>query len=164
MIDVDGFRPNVGIILCNQDGLLFWGRRLGQNAWQFPQGGIQQGETPEQALYRELCEEVGLLPTDVEILGFTKGWLRYRLPPRLVRPRNGPLCICQKQVGYLLRLLNDDQAVRLDACDHPEFDRWRWVDYWYPIRKIVAFKRGVYRRALAELAPVLFPGEAPLAS
>ncbi len=161
MVDSDGFRPNVGIILSNRDGHLLWARRLGQDAWQFPQGGIQRGETPRQALFRELAEEVGLGPHQVEVMGCTRGWLRYRLPPRFMRRNCRPLCRGQKQVWFLLRLLGDDSAVRLDSCDHPEFDQWRWVDYWYPLEQVVFFKRRVYERALSELAPLLFPQGAP---
>ena len=157
MIDPDGFRPNVGIILSNWDGHVLWARRIGQQAWQFPQGGINRDETPEQALYRELGEEIGLGPEHVEIVGATKGWLRYRLPKRLVRHNTNPVCIGQKQVWFMLRLQSDEQAVRLDSSDRPEFDSWRWVDYWHPLAEVVAFKRNVYRRALEELAPLLFP-------
>lgn len=161
MIDSDGFRPNVGIILCNGRGKLFWGRRIGQDAWQFPQGGIKANETALEALYRELAEEVGLRPDDVEVLGYTQGWLRYRLPPYLVRQNRQPVCIGQKQVWFLLRLLCDEDSFCLDACEQPEFDGWRWVDYWDPLGEVVFFKRGVYRRALNELAPLLFPNGAP---
>lgn len=157
MIDPDGFRPNVGIILSNRDGHVLWARRIGQEAWQFPQGGINPDETPEEALYRELGEEIGLGPEQVEIVGATKGWLRYRLPKRLVRHNSRPVCVGQKQVWYMLRLLADEQAVRLDGSERPEFDSWRWVDYWYPLDEVVSFKRKVYRRALEELAPLLFP-------
>lgn len=161
MIDPDGFRPNVGIILSNRDGHVLWARRIGQEAWQFPQGGINRDETPEQALYRELGEEIGLGPEHVEIVGATKGWLRYRLPKRLVRHNTNPVCIGQKQVWFMLRLLGDEQAVRLDSSERPEFDSWRWVDYWHPLAEVVSFKRKVYQRALEELAPLLFPEGVP---
>ena len=95
MIDSEGFRPNVGIILANDAGQVLWAKRIGHNAWQFPQGGIQHGETPEQALYRELREEVGLLPEHVQIIAQTKGWLRYRLPHRYIRTDSDPVCIGQ---------------------------------------------------------------------
>ncbi len=156
MIDEDGFRPNVGIILANQQGQLLWARRVGgQDAWQFPQGGIQQNEEPEQALFRELEEEIGLKPEQVKVLGNTRGWLRYRLPKRLVRPRDeGPLCIGQKQKWFLLEIMADDDSIRFDnAGEPPEFDRWQWVSYWYPVTRVVSFKRDVYRKALKELAP-----------
>ena len=149
MIDADGFRPNVGIILTNTQGQLLWARRVGgQDAWQFPQGGINANETPEQALYRELHEEVGLRPEDVEILACTRGWLRYRLPHRLMRHNSLPLCVGQKQKWFLLRMLSEDNKVSLDNGGRPEFDAWRWVSYWYPLGKVVSFKKDVYRRAL----------------
>lgn len=152
MIDSDGFRPNVGIVLANDHGQVFWARRVGgRNAWQFPQGGIQVGESPEEALYRELHEEVGLGPDTVEVLGSTRGWLRYRLPKRYVRKGQNPVCIGQKQKWFLLRLLEDDAAVRLDLNDKPEFDSWQWVSYWYPLEQVISFKREVYRRAMKEL-------------
>jgi putative (di)nucleoside polyphosphate hydrolase len=154
VIDSDGFRPNVGIILTNNHGQLLWARRIGgQDAWQFPQGGINDNESPEDALFRELHEEVGLRPVDVRLLAETRGWLRYRLPERLVRHNSQPLCIGQKQRWFLLRLLSEDSHVILNNnIDKPEFDEWRWVSYWYPLGKVVAFKRDVYRRALKELS------------
>lgn len=153
MIDADGFRPNVGIILTNDEGRLLWARRVGgQDAWQFPQGGIHHHETPEQALYRELGEEVGLGAEDVEIMAATRDWLHYRLPHRLVRQNVQPVCIGQKQKWYLLRLRAGDDRVSLNNGGRAEFDDWRWVSYWYPLTKVVAFKRDVYRRALRELS------------
>ncbi len=164
MIDPDGFRPNVGIILSNCQGRLLWARRVGQDAWQFPQGGIHSDETPAEAMYRELAEEVGLLPDHVELLGATRGWLRYRLPRRFIRRSSRPVCIGQKQVWFMLRLLCDDAEVHLDRAEQPEFDHWRWVDYWRPLDEVVAFKRSVYKKALNELAPLLFPDGVPNAS
>lgn len=153
MIDEEGFRANVGIVLGNLDGRVFWGKRVGQDAWQFPQGGIRQGETPEQALFRELEEEVGLRAEHVRILGATRGWLRYRLPRRFVRRHRRPVCIGQKQKWFFLALEAPENLVRFDATDKPEFDGWRWVEYWQPVREVVFFKQCVYRRALQELAP-----------
>lgn len=153
MIDSEGFRANVGIVLADAQGSVLWARRVGQDAWQFPQGGIQQGESPEQALYRELEEEVGLRQEHVEVLAATRGWLRYRLPERLLRHGSKPLCIGQKQKWFLLRMMADDQLINFDGGDKPEFDHWRWVSYWYPLGQVVSFKRDVYRRAMKELAP-----------
>lgn len=153
MIDEHGYRPNVGIILCNDKGQVLWARRIGQDAWQFPQGGIKQGESPEKALYRELTEEVGLTKDDVQILGSTRGWLRYRLPRRMIRHDSHPVCVGQKQKWYLLKLVSDDSRINVRATDKPEFDGWSWVSYWFPLGKVVAFKRDVYRRAMTELAP-----------
>ena len=155
MIDADGFRPNVGIILAHADGRVLWAKRIGQEAWQFPQGGINRGETPEQALYRELEEELGLKPEHVEPLGVTAGWLSYRLPSRLVRRGRRPVCIGQKQKWFLLRLVGSESSVRFDRTEKPEFDHWRWVDYWHPLQEVVSFKREVYREALQELEPLL---------
>lgn len=163
VIDAEGFRANVGIVLSRADGSLFWARRVGRAGWQFPQGGLQPGEEPEQALYRELGEEVGLGPHQVEMLGTTRDWLRYRLPARYQRHDSLPLCIGQKQRWFLLRLKAEEAAVRLDSSASPEFDDWRWVDYWHPLSEVIFFKRGVYREALTELAPILFPRGAPLA-
>ncbi len=151
MIDVDGYRPNVGIIISNQQGQLLWAKRIGQDAWQFPQGGIQKGENAEQAMYRELHEEVGLYPEDIEIVASTRGWLRYRLPKNLLRPRSRAKFIGQKQKWFLLRLVADDQKIDLKHSGSPEFDGWRWVSYWYPMSAVVPFKKDVYRSALREL-------------
>lgn len=152
MIDEQGYRPNVGIILANNRGELLWARRRGQNAWQFPQGGIHEHESAEQAMQRELTEEVGLVAEDVEVLGCTAGWLKYRLPPQFMRHRQDSRFVGQKQKWFLLRLLSEDERVRVDAHPSPEFDHWRWVSYWYPLGQIVSFKREVYRRALWELS------------
>lgn len=156
MIDAKGFRPNVGIILCNQDNQVLWARRVGQDAWQFPQGGIREHESAEQALYRELHEEVGLRPEQVEIIGRSREWLAYRLPRHLLRHDRKPLCIGQKQRWFLLRLTGSEDDVRLDRSDKPEFDHWRWVEYWHPLQEVVSFKRNVYRSALQEFEPLLF--------
>ena len=155
MIDPDGYRPNVGIVLMRPDGRVFWARRVRRDGWQFPQGGMNTDETPVEAMYRELREETGLLPEHVEVLGVTPGWLRYRLPPRYVRRGQRPTCIGQKQVWFLLRMLDDDAAFRLDHDATPEFDVWRWVDFWYPAEHVVDFKREVYRRALRYFAPLV---------
>ena len=153
VIDPDGFRPNVGIVLMHDDGRVFWARRVRRDGWQFPQGGINTDETPLEAMYRELREETGLLPAHVDVLGATPGWLRYRLPPHAIRHRDKLVCIGQKQVWYLLRFRGLEGDVRLDGTDCPEFDHWRWVDCWYPLQHVVTFKRSVYARALHHLAP-----------
>tara|TARA_R110001592_G_scaffold89971_6_gene264690 strand:+ start:8076 stop:8570 length:495 start_codon:yes stop_codon:yes gene_type:complete len=156
VIDSDGFRLNVGIILANQFNEVLWARRIGQNSWQFPQGGIKVTETPDEALYRELHEEVGLQACDVEIVARTKGWLRYRLPKKMIRHNSLPLCVGQKQKWYLLRMHSEDSVVSMNASANPEFDQWQWVSYWYPLGQVVSFKREVYRRAMKELSSDLF--------
>ena len=151
MIDSDGFRPNVGIIIFNDEGQLLWAKRLGQSAWQFPQGGINKNESPEQALIRELNEEVGLSAEDVEIVACTNDWLHYRLPSQYVRQNSQPLCIGQKQLWFLLRMKGDVAKINFNQSDTPEFEDWRWVSYWYPLNQVINFKRDVYRQALLEL-------------
>ena len=184
MIDADGYRPNVGIVVANRLGQVLWARRVGgHDAWQFPQGGMQQGEKPEQALFRELEEEVGLKAADVRVLACTDGWLRYQLPSHMRRDhrrtsgrtpdtshsaaggkrRGGkggkrePVAFKgQKQKWFLLEMLaDDDELIRFDQCAKPEFDGFEWVSYWYPVNKVIDFKRDVYRRALKQLATKL---------
>lgn len=161
MIDKDGYRPNVGIILCNARNEVFWGKRVRQNAWQFPQGGINPGENPETAMFRELHEEVGLLPQHVRILGRTRDWLRYDVPREWLRKGWRSHYRGQKQIWYLLRLTGRDCDVCLRATDHPEFDAWRWSAYWDPVQAVVEFKREVYRSALEELERYLPPAHLP---
>ena len=108
MIDPDGYRPNVGIVLMHPDGRVFWARRVRRDGWQFPQGGMNTDETPLEAMYRELREETGLLPEHVAVLGVTPGWLRYRLPPRAIRRHDRLVCIGQKQVWFLLQFTGSE--------------------------------------------------------
>lgn len=162
MIDEEGYRLNVGIILCNDEGRVFWARRIGMSSWQFPQGGIQANEEPDAAMFRELHEEVGLRREHVQVIGRTRDWLRYQLPERYIRRDSHPLCIGQKQLWYILRLVSDDTDIRFDCSDRPEFDAWRWVDYWYPLREVVYFKREVYLRALSELGDLLVSDHVPV--
>lgn len=155
MIDRDGYRPNVGIILCNPRNEVFWGKRIREHSWQFPQGGIKPGESPEQAMYRELTEEVGLLPQHVRILGRTRDWLRYDVPTHWIKREWRGSYRGQKQIWFLLRLTGRDTDVSLRASTHPEFDAWRWSEYWVPMEAVIEFKRDVYKRALGELEPHL---------
>ncbi len=151
MIDSNGYRPNVGIVICNSNGQLLWAKRIGQDAWQFPQGGINAEESTEAALYRELDEEVGLGQADVRILHETSEWLHYDLPENYIRHHKEPICIGQKQKWFLLALECDENRVALAKTHTPEFDDWRWVSYWYPVNQVIEFKRDVYRKALKEL-------------
>jgi putative (di)nucleoside polyphosphate hydrolase len=153
----DGYRPNVGIVICNKNGKVFWARRVKRDGWQFPQGGVIRNETLEDAMYRELAEETGLLRSQVRLVAHTKQWLRYDLPKRFLRNQRTPTgrktrFKGQKQIWYLLEILGDDSAVNLQTgLETPEFDRWRWVDIDFVLDNIVDFKRPVYRKALAEL-------------
>ena len=164
MIDSDGYRPNVGIVICNKYGQVLWAKRFGQNSWQFPQGGINEGENIETAMYRELFEEVGLTKKDVRLIWASKYWLKYKLPRRLVRENSGnhPVCIGQKQRWFLLQLISDELHINLKTTKTPEFDGWRWVSFWYPVRQVVSFKKDVYRKAMKEFAQVMFGNEKTL--
>lgn len=155
MLDREGFRPNVGIILLNQKNQVFWGKRIRSHSWQFPQGGIDRGESPEQAMFRELHEEVGLQPEHVRIVARTRDWLRYEVPDRFIRRDARGHYKGQKQIWYLLQLMTHDWHLNLRATSRPEFDAWRWNDYWVPLDVVVEFKRGVYEMALTELARFL---------
>jgi putative (di)nucleoside polyphosphate hydrolase len=157
LIDAEGYRANVGIVIINDRGQVFWARRYGQHSWQYPQGGVDEGETAEETMYRELHEEVGLKPEHVKIVASTKHWLRYKLPKRLIRHESKPVCIGQKQKWFLLMLTAEESAVDLLHSDHPEFDDWRWVSYWYPVRQVVSFKREVYRKVMKEFAQASMP-------
>jgi putative (di)nucleoside polyphosphate hydrolase len=161
-IDDEGFRANVGIILTNADGKLMLGGRVGAKGWQFPQGGMFEGESAESAMYRELEEEVGLTSGDVELLGVTRDWLRYRLPERFIRKNSMPRCIGQKQRWFMLRLQAPVDRVRFDCSQAPEFDRIRWVSYWRPVNEVIYFKRRVYASALHELGRTAYPGAMPM--
>ena len=160
-IDSEGFRANVGIILCNEEGRLLLAGRIGSKGWQFPQGGLMVGESAEEAMFRELKEEVGLDSADVQVLGSTTEWLKYRLPDKYMRHGSVPLCIGQKQRWFILKLLSSEDSVQLDACETPEFDRWRWVEFWRPVNEVIYFKRRVYARALHELGPHVYPQGLP---
>jgi putative (di)nucleoside polyphosphate hydrolase len=152
VVDPEGFRANVGIILVNAQRQVL----LGGRGWQFPQGGIRPDETIEAALYRELQEEVGLTDRDVRWLGMTQDWIRYRLPPQYRRRFTDPYVIGQKQRWVLLEFLSDESCIQFDQTDEtPEFDSYKWSNYWEPVREVVFFKRKVYRQALLELAPLI---------
>lgn len=152
MIDRDGYRPNVAIVLTNRKNQVFWGKRIKEHSWQFPQGGIKHGESPEQAMFRELEEETGLRPEHVEIIARTPDWLHYDVPQHWIKREWRGSYKGQKQIWFLLRLTGRDNDIRLRASTHPEFDAWRWHDYWVPLDTVIEFKREVYRRALEQLA------------
>lgn len=154
MIDAEGYRLNVGIMVTNARRELLMGKRVRRNAWQFPQGGIDPGERPEDALWRELFEELGYEPAQMELIGATRGWLHYRLPQRFLR-RGTPQCIGQKQKWFLLRLRDEGARPRFDRGPRPEFDAYRWVEVERAPCDVVAFKRSVYLAALREFAPLL---------
>ncbi len=157
-IDRDGYRKNVGIIVCNNRCQVLWARRVRHDGWQFPQGGIKPNESAEQAAFRELQEEIGLTAHDVRLLGATDKWLRYDVP-RAANAHRHRRFRGQKQRWFLFKLISQESSVRLDFSDAPEFDQWRWIDYWGSLQHIVEFKKLVYRKALTELEPLLPPIE-----
>lgn len=150
MLDAEGYRYNIGIVLLNKNNQVFWGRRIGGNSWQFPQGGIVEGEDNDNAMLRELNEELGLLPTHVEIIAKTKDWLYYDVPGNYKRLKTSYRG--QKQIWYLLKFIGQDYQINLRAHAEQEFDAWRWVNYWEPIKEVVKFKETVYNKALNELS------------
>lgn len=155
LFDAEGYRFNVGIILLHPEGQkAFWGKRCGHDSWQFPQGGLQAGESDEAAAYRELAEETGLQAQDVRLLAKSKTWLKYRLPLRFRRPRKRGFiqCVGQKQRWFLMQLTAAESAINLNAHSPPEFERWCWYDCWQAANEVVHFKRKVYRQALEEFA------------
>lgn len=156
MLDKEGYRPNVGIVLLNARNEVFWGKRVRQHSWQFPQGGIKFGESPEQAMFRELYEEIGLQAEQVRIVGRTRDWLRYQVPEQWMRRELRGNYRGQKQIWFLLRLMGRDCDVCLRRSEKPEFDAWRWHPYWVPLDAVVEFKRDVYQQALTELARYVF--------
>ncbi|MDP5008027.1 MAG: RNA pyrophosphohydrolase [Glaciimonas sp.] len=155
MLDREGFRPNVGIILLNGQNEVWWGKRVREHSWQFPQGGIKYGETPEQAMFRELEEEIGLGAEHVKIIGRTRDWLRYEVPDHFIKRDIRGHYRGQKQIWFLLRMTGRDCDVNLRLTEHPEFDAWRWHDYWVPLDVVIEFKRDVYQRALQEFSRFL---------
>ncbi|WAW11005.1 RNA pyrophosphohydrolase [Oxalobacter vibrioformis] len=157
MLDREGFRPNVGIILLNANDEVWWGKRTREHSWQFPQGGIKYGETPEQAMYRELTEETGLKREHVRVVGRTRDWLRYEVPQNYIKREIRGHYRGQKQIWFLLRMVGRDSDFNLRSTNTPEFDAWRWHEYWIPLDVVIEFKRDVYFKALSELSRFLSP-------
>ena len=154
MIDSEGFRANVGIILTNNDGQVFWARRMGMDAWQFPQGGIKKNESPKTAMYRELKEEIGLKREHVEILNSTKDWLRYSLHKQYIRKNREPLCIGQKQKWYIMKFNGNDSEINIKT-KKPEFLAWKWIDLNAITEVVVDFKLEVYRKIKKEVEKII---------
>ena len=155
MLDREGFRPNVGIILLNHRNQVFWGKRIRTHSWQFPQGGINHGETPEQAMFRELHEEVGLMP----IMCASSHARATGCATRCRRTSSGATpaatTAARSRSGSCCSSTGRDSDMNLRATDHPEFDAWRWNEYWIPLDVVIEFKRDVYQMALTELARFL---------
>lgn len=155
LVDPQGYRPNVGMVICNRQKQVLLAKRTGMDAWQFPQGGIHPGEELDEAMYRELNEEVGLHPDDVVIRGQTDEWVKYLFGSQKTTSA-GETYIGQKQIWFLLELISPDNYINLASSEHQEFDEWKWVDFWYPIDHIVEFKREVYKDVLGQFSKLIF--------
>ena len=155
MIDQEGYRANVAFIIFNNEKKVLWAKRINQESWQFPQGGIKAGEKPEDALYRELDEEVGLTKTDIKIIAKTSDWLKYDVPEKFLNKFWKDKYKGQKQIWFLLKFTGNDNSIYLNNSNKPEFDGWIWKDFWSTLDEVVSFKREVYEKALYELWPYL---------
>lgn len=153
-VDAQGYRPNVGMVICNDRHELFWAKRRGMNAWQFPQGGIRPGESLLEAMYRELEEEVGLHADDVNVIGQTEEWVKYEFGGSKTT-RSGETYVGQKQIWFLLHLISSDDRIDINHPEHQEFDEWTWVDYEHPKNAIVDFKKPVYDHILTYFKPLI---------
>lgn len=152
-MDKKNYRKGVGIIIVDSKGQFFLGKRIGKEAWQFPQGGIDEGESPENALYRELYEETGLKKETVEILAKSNKWLVYHIPHIFQRSKRKYDGVMQK--WYLLKFLGNNEDINLDAAEHAEFDAWKWGDRTTAINSVIKFKKAVYISILDEFSNIL---------
>ena len=150
------YRPCVGVTLINPAGLIWAGRRIDSaaDAWQMPQGGIDAGEKPRAAAFRELHEETGIGKDRVTFLAKTRGWLTYDLPPELLGRVWGGKYRGQKQRWFLFRFDGEDSEVDIDR-PHPEFAEWRWIAADEMLARIVPFKRVVYEQVITAFRPHL---------
>jgi putative (di)nucleoside polyphosphate hydrolase len=148
------YRPCVGVMLINRDGRVLVARRIDTpgDAWQMPQGGIDEGETPLAAAWREMREEIGTDKAD--LLGESRDWLRYDLPAELAGKVWGGRYRGQEQKWFAFRFTGEDGDIRLDHHDAPEFSEWRWADLAELPRLIVPFKRDLYAQLAEEFAPL----------
>ena len=145
------YRSNVGIMMVNEKGYVFVGQRLdnNQNAWQMPQGGIDAGEDPETAAYRELLEETGVKKQDIRFVASSSQWLSYDLPEDLIPILWNGKFRGQKQKWFLFKFLGEDGDINI-ATKHPEFSKWKWIPKENLLKEIVPFKKSVYESVLKE--------------
>ncbi len=153
VMDNKNYRKGVGIIVVNSKGEFFLGKRIGAEAWQFPQGGIDEGESTEEALFRELHEETGLIKSKVSILAVSSKWLVYHIPH--VFQRSNKKYDGAMQKWYLLQLTGTNNDINLNAVNHAEFDAWKWANKETAINNVIRFKKSVYESILAEFSDVL---------
>ena len=156
MLDENGYRYNVGIIIINDRKQVFWAKRNGKDAWQFPQGGIKKGESIKLAMYRELKEETGIGSADVEILGRTKNWLYYDVPKNFIKKESRSSYKGQRQIWFLLRFNGLDTNIIFPQTRESEFDAWKWIEFSEAPNMVIQFKKHIYSSALLELAPMVF--------
>ena len=147
----EGYRPNVAMVVINSTNKVLICRRKNTRTWQFPQGGIDNGEDIKKAMYRELSEEVGLSKDDVSLVGESEGTITYDIPKTIRSKVLGGKFKGQEQKWFLLKLNKDNCEIKLDNETFPEFDKYEWVSFWQPLNRIVDFKREAYRKALSEL-------------
>ena len=147
----EGYRPNVAMVVINSMNKVLICRRKNTRTWQFPQGGIDNGEDIKKAMYRELSEEVGLSKDDVNLVGESEGTITYDIPKTIRSKVLGGKFKGQEQKWFLLKLKKDSSEIKLDNEAFPEFDKYEWVSFWQPLNRIVDFKREAYREALSEL-------------
>ena len=150
------YRPCVGIVLVNGAGMIFAAQRLDSEmaAWQMPQGGVDDGETPREAALRELWEETGVTQELVSVEAETQDWLPYELPHHLVPRLWKGQFRGQKQRWFLMRFHGRDDQINIET-EHPEFSEWTWIDPDELIAKIVPFKRDVYSKVMSEFRDLL---------
>ncbi len=149
------YRSNVAIVICNDHAQVLWARRIRRDGWQFPQGGIDHNESTLDAVYRELEEELGLKPCHVKLIGSTKNWLTYEIPHKYHRMNSRRKIKGQRQKWFMFKLIGNESDLCLNGSARPEFDHWKWVNYWVPADHVISFKRAVYRQALTELEPYI---------
>jgi putative (di)nucleoside polyphosphate hydrolase len=156
MNEESNYRLNVGLIIVNNYGKVLICKRKNSNQWQFPQGGIDEGESPIEAAKREIFEEVGIKPSKIKVLGKIKDWVKYEIPKELAKKsfkKKG--IVGQKQKWFIFKIKSEACISFVNDPDN-EFDDFAWVSYWRPIALIVSFKKEVYRNVLAELLPIYF--------
>ena len=156
MNEESNYRLNVGLIIVNNYGKVLICKRKNSNQWQFPQGGIDKGESPIEAAKREIFEEVGIKPSKIKVLGKIKDWVKYEIPIELAKKsfkKKG--IVGQKQKWFIFKIKSEACITFVNDPDN-EFDDFAWVSYWRPIALIVSFKKEVYRNVLAELLPIYF--------
>jgi putative (di)nucleoside polyphosphate hydrolase len=149
-VDLEQYRPNVGVVLFSPRGQVWLGRRIrtpGPYNWQFPQGGVDDGEDLEAAARRELREETGVVSASV--LDRTSDWITYDFPPEVLARRDRRGFKGQRQVWFAMRFEGEEREIDLAAVPPVEFDSWRWADMEHALDLVVPFKRSTYRQVIS---------------